>query len=124
MGQHKLHEGINQRQGAHSGVRLLLAAVVVQAALDCDYISRVGEDDRIIVHNQSTMGYDALNWFVETPEIIDSFISWQTSVTPEAVRENLRARLAPVRAARERKHEIAPLKARSLQVYAKYGKVH
>ena len=119
MGIHKHHEGKSQRICEQSGVRLLLSAVIVQAMNDCDYLCSVGEDDYHIACNRGTMGFDALDWFIETPDIIEAFVSWQTEISPEAVRETLRKHLDPIRAEHEERAKEAATRKAYKQKYRK-----
>ena len=98
MAMHKLHQGNVHDLPVHNNVGLLLAAVIMQARMDCDEVNR----DRDYYTRKSKrkpseellISYDSLSWWINEPGIIEAFASWQNEIKPEAIREELRRALA------------------------------
>jgi hypothetical protein len=96
---HKLHQGcVDESVNVKNHVGLLLAAVLMQARIDCDivnsdrdYYARPGKRKP---NEEMLLSYDSLAWFLNEPGIIEAFASWQDEIQPEAIREELRRALS------------------------------
>lgn len=100
MEMHKLHQGcVDENVNVKNHVGLLLAAVLMQARIDCDivnsdrdYYCRKGKRKP---NEEMDLSYDSLSWFINEPGIIEVFCeSWQNKIQAQAVREELRRALA------------------------------
>lgn len=84
--------------GEFHPLRLLCAAVIAQAANDCDMIAQYGEEHLRDVTSKSNiapateMTAKSLEVFI-CSDWLDLLLSWQTELTPDAVAENLWKRL-------------------------------
>ena len=100
MSMYKLHQGcVDENVNVKNHIGLLLAAVLMQARIDCDivnsdrdYYSRPGKRKP---NDELLLSYDSLSWFINEPGIIEVFCeSWQSEIQAQAVREELRRALA------------------------------
>lgn len=100
MSMHKLHQGCCMDSvNVKNPVGLLLAAVIMQARMDCDLVN----SDRDFYSNRGKrvpseellLSYESLSWFINEPGILEVFVeSWQNEIQAQAVREELRRALA------------------------------
>jgi hypothetical protein len=95
---HKLHQGcVDENVNVKNHVGLLLAAVLMQARIDCDIVNSdrdyYGRPGKRKPNEEMLLSYDSLAWFINEPGIIEAFASWQDEIQPEAIREDLRRAL-------------------------------
>lgn len=98
MAMHKLQQGNVHDLPVRNNVGLLLAAVIMQARMDCDEVNRDREyytrASKRLPSEELLLSYDSLKWWINEPGIIEAFASWQNEIQPEAIREELRRALA------------------------------
>ena len=95
MSMHKLHQGCCMDiVNVKNPVGLLLAAVLMQARIDCDIVNSdrdyYSQPGKRKPNDELLLSYDSLSWFINEPGILEVFVeSWQKDIQAQAVREEL-----------------------------------
>lgn len=91
--QHMMSEGLPVRDPA----ALLMAAVIMQAKMDCVTMSRNREyymrNNSRMPDDEILMSIPAMERWISDPGVIEFWSAWQTEIQPEAIRDELRRSL-------------------------------
>ena len=100
MSMHRLHQ-LNSADivNCRKPIGLLLAAVVMQARIDCDIVNSDREyycrPGKRKPNDEMLLSYQSLAWWITEPGILEAFVeSWQSEIQAQAVREELRRALS------------------------------